>query len=296
MLAALQRLRNVLAGRTKFPPYRIYTTQNDTEVHAGGLSAVLGAPSEEDRHEWDNQWGRFCQDRDTAAEYAQASQALNALPEGLVAQVAVTLLFDHSGSMHGEKILHSAIAAEGAAHLLARWSIPFELLGFTTRGWHGGQSRKAWLKTRRPKRPGRLCDLLHVVYRQADDTGSFAGATLKPMLRPDLLHENVDGEAIQWAARRLTAVDREGKILVVVSDGAPVDDATLHHNDNDILLRELRRVVEEVERSGIVLVAVLLDRKHSCYGVSVPAEKPEDLEGAVLNAVVGAMIGKGFGW
>lgn len=295
MLAAFKRLLGALTWRSKFPPYRIYSTQNDTEVHANELNAVLGVLSEEDRLEWENQWSRFSQNRDTAKEDAQASQAMSALPKALLAQVVVTLLFDHSGSMRGEKILHAAIAADGAARLLSRWNIPFEILGFTTRGWQGGQSRKAWLETRRPRRPGRLCDLLHVVYRQADDLAPFDRATLKPMLRPNLLRENVDGEAIQWAVRRLNALDRTVNILVVVSDGAPVDDSTLHHNDNDILMRELRRAVEEVERSGIVLVGVLMGEKRSCYGVSVVADKPEGLERAVLDAMIGAIASQGFG-
>lgn len=289
MLDFLKRLLRHPDRQAKSLPYRIYTTDYDLEIRGDQLSDALGSPSEEDRIEWESQWLKLGQHLD-AADPASAKPAMGHLSDRLLRQLAVGFLLDHSGSMKGEKILHTAAAAERVALLLMELNVPFELLGFTTQGWHGGRSRKSWLKRRRPRRPGRLCDLLHLIYRTADDTVPFDRSILKPMLRPDLLRENIDGEAIEWAVKRMKAIPRDTKALFVISDGMPADDATLLHNDPEILSRDLQRVIAEVEKSGILLVGIVLGRQPSPYKAHVVVEKPEDLEAFAIKALVQTIV------
>jgi cobaltochelatase CobT len=170
----------------------------------------------------------------------------------------VTLLIDNSGSMRGKTIELACIAADLICAALENCSVTTEVLGFTTMGWKGGQSAQEWLRAGRPANPGRLNDLLHIVYKGADEPYRRARLNLCAMMSADLLKENIDGEALAWAARRLMGRSEQRRILLVISDGAPVDQATIEANDDkDILDRHLHEVIGEIERSGqIELTAI----------------------------------------
>jgi cobaltochelatase CobT len=169
----------------------------------------------------------------------------------------VTLLIDNSGSMRGRPIAIAAICADILARTLERCGVSTEILGFTTRGWKGGQSREAWLSAGRPANPGRLNDLRHIVYKRADEPYRRARRNLALMMREGLLKENIDGEALLWAHGRLMARPEERRILMVISDGAPVDDSTLSVNNGTYLERHLRQVIGWIEtRSPVELIAI----------------------------------------
>jgi cobaltochelatase CobT len=169
----------------------------------------------------------------------------------------VSLLIDNSGSMRGRPIAIAAICADILARTLERCGVATEILGFTTRGWKGGQSREAWLSAGRPANPGRLNDLRHIVYKRADEPYRRARRNLGLMMREGLLKENIDGEALLWAHNRLIARPEERRILMVISDGAPVDDSTASANGGSYLERHLRQVIEWIEkRSTVELIAI----------------------------------------
>lgn len=164
----------------------------------------------------------------------------------------VTLLIDNSGSMRGRPITVAAMCGDILARTLERCSVKVEILGFTTRAWKGGQSRERWVAAGKPPNPGRLNDLRHIIYKSADTPWRRARRNLGLMLREGLLKENIDGEALLWAYRRLLARPERRRILMVISDGAPVDDSTLSVNPGNYLERHLRHVIREIERSGVV--------------------------------------------
>ncbi|MBT3557920.1 MAG: cobaltochelatase subunit CobT [Rhodospirillales bacterium] len=169
----------------------------------------------------------------------------------------VTLLIDNSGSMRGRPITVAAMSADILARTLERCGVKVEVLGFTTRSWKGGSSREKWVSDNKPKNPGRLNDLRHIVYKSADTPWRRARANLGLMLREGLLKENIDGEALLWAHNRLLARSEQRRILMVISDGAPVDDATLSANPGNYLEKHLRDVIEWIEtRSPIQLTAI----------------------------------------
>jgi len=169
----------------------------------------------------------------------------------------VTLLIDNSGSMRGRPISIAAISADILARTLERCGVKTEILGFTTRAWKGGQARESWLAAGRPPQPGRLNDLRHIVYKQADEPWRRARPSLGLMMREGLLKENIDGEALLWAHNRLIGRAEERKILMVISDGAPVDDSTLSVNSGSYLERHLRQVIGWIEqRSPVELAAI----------------------------------------
>ena len=169
----------------------------------------------------------------------------------------VTLLIDNSGSMRGRPISIAAISADIMARTLERCGVKTEILGFTTRAWKGGQAREDWLAAGRPPMPGRLNDLRHIVYKKADDPWRRARKNLGLMMREGLLKENIDGEALMWAHQRLLARPEDRRILMVISDGAPVDDSTLSVNRAGYLEAHLRKVIEWIEKaSPVQLVAI----------------------------------------
>jgi len=169
----------------------------------------------------------------------------------------VTLLIDNSGSMRGRPITLAAISADILARTLERCGVKTEILGFTTRAWKGGKAREQWLADQKPPRPGRLNDLRHIIYKEADTPWRRAKTNLGLMLREGLLKENIDGEALMWAHERLLARAEDRRILMVISDGAPVDDSTLSANPNNYLDLHLRSVIEWIEtRSPVELVAI----------------------------------------
>jgi cobaltochelatase CobT len=169
----------------------------------------------------------------------------------------VSLLIDNSGSMRGRPITVAAMSADILARTLERCGVKVEILGFTTRAWKGGQSREQWLAAGKPANPGRLNDLRHIIYKPADAPWRRARKNLGLMLREGILKENIDGEALLWAHNRLLVRTEERKIMMVISDGAPVDDSTLSVNPGNYLERHLRDVIEWIEtRSPVELVAI----------------------------------------
>jgi cobaltochelatase CobT len=164
----------------------------------------------------------------------------------------VSLLIDNSGSMRGRPITVAAMSADILARTLERCGVKVEILGFTTRAWKGGQARERWIAAGKPPNPGRLNDLRHIVYKPADAPWRRARRNLGLMLREGILKENIDGEALAWAHNRLLGRPEERKILMVISDGAPVDDSTLSVNPGNYLEKHLREVIREIERQSIV--------------------------------------------
>ncbi len=169
----------------------------------------------------------------------------------------VTLLIDNSGSMRGRPISIAAISADILARTLERCGVKTEILGFTTRAWKGGQSREAWLADGRPANPGRLNDLRHILYKQADEPWRRARRNLGLMMREGLLKENIDGEALLWAHDRLLRRPEDRRILMVISDGAPVDDSTLSVNQAGYLESHLRKVIDWIEKQSPVQLAAI---------------------------------------
>ena len=169
----------------------------------------------------------------------------------------VTLLIDNSGSMRGRPITVAATCADILARTLERCGVKVEILGFTTKAWKGGQARESWLAGGKPQTPGRLNDLRHIIYKSADAPWRRARANLGLMMREGLLKENIDGEALIWAHNRLLARREQRRILMMISDGAPVDDSTLSVNPGNYLERHLRAVIERIEtRSPVELLAI----------------------------------------
>ncbi len=169
----------------------------------------------------------------------------------------VSLLIDNSGSMRGRPIMVAAVCADILARTLERCAVKVEILGFTTRAWKGGASRDDWLKAGKPASPGRLNDLRHIVYKSADAPWRRARKNLGLMMREGLLKENIDGEALMWAHQRLIGRSEQRRILMVISDGAPVDDSTLSVNSGHYLERHLRKVITEIEtKSPVELIAI----------------------------------------
>ena len=169
----------------------------------------------------------------------------------------VTLLIDNSGSMRGRPILVATMCADILARTLERCGVKVEILGFTTRAWKGGQARERWLAQGRPRNPGRLNDLRHIVYKNADEPWRRARKGLGLMLREGLLKENIDGEALLWAHERLLSRMEERRVIMVISDGAPVDDSTLSVNPRNYLERHLRAVIQWIElMSPVQLLAI----------------------------------------
>ena len=197
----------------------------------------------------------------------------------------VSLLIDNSGSMRGRPIAIAAICADILARTLERCGVQTEILGFTTRGWKGGQSRESWLSAGRPPNPGRLNDLRHIVYKRGDEPYRHARRSLGLMMREGLLKENIDGEALLWAHNRLIARPEERRILMVISDGAPVDDSTASANGGTYLERHLRQVIEWIEkRSTVELIAIGIGHDVTrYYQRAVTIMDAEQLAGAMVE-------------
>ena len=201
----------------------------------------------------------------------------------------VTLLLDNSGSMRGRPISIAAISADVLARTLERCGVKVEILGFTTRNWKGGLSRDAWLTAGKPAHPGRLNDLRHIVYKQADEPWRRARKNLGLMMREGLLKENIDGEALLWAHQRLLARPEDRRILMVISDGAPVDDSTLSVNSAGYLEAHLRKVIEWIEaKSPVQLVAIGIGHDVTrYYRRAVTIMDAEQLGGTMIEQLAG---------
>ena len=201
----------------------------------------------------------------------------------------VTLLIDNSGSMRGRPISIAAISADVMVRTLERCGVKAEILGFTTRAWKGGQSREAWLGGGKPSHPGRLNDLRHIVYKKADEPYRHARKNLGLMMREGLLKENIDGEALLWAHARLLARPEDRRILMVISDGAPVDDSTLSVNSAGYLEGHLRKVIDWIERqSPVQLVAIGIGHDVTrYYRRAVTIMDVEQLAGTMIEQLAG---------
>jgi cobaltochelatase CobT len=197
----------------------------------------------------------------------------------------VTLLIDNSGSMRGRPITVAAMCGDILARTLERCSVKVEVLGFTTRAWKGGQSREQWVAAGKPQMPGRLNDLRHIIYKAADTPWRRARKNLGLMLREGLLKENIDGEALLWAYRRLLARPEHRRILMVLSDGAPVDDSTLSVNAGNYLERHLRDAIREIENRDLVeLIAIGIGHDVTrYYRRAVTIVDAEELGGTMMQ-------------
>jgi cobaltochelatase CobT len=201
----------------------------------------------------------------------------------------VTLLIDNSGSMRGRPISIAAISADVLARTLERCGVKTEILGFTTRAWKGGQSRESWLAGGKPSHPGRLNDLRHIVYKKAGEPYRHARKNLGLMMREGLLKENIDGEALLWAHARLLARPEDRRVLMVISDGAPVDDSTLSVNNAGYLEQHLRKVIDWIERqSPVQLVAIGIGHDVTrYYRRAVTIMDVEQLGGTMIEQLAG---------
>ena len=209
----------------------------------------------------------------------------------------VTLLIDNSGSMRGRPIMVAACCADILARTLERCGVKVEILGFTTRAWKGGHAREAWLNALKPGLPGRLNDLRHIVYKSADAPWRRSRRNLGLMMREGLLKENIDGEALAWAHDRLLARPEQRRILMMISDGAPVDDSTLSVNSGSYLERHLRQVIQEIEtRSPVELLAIGIGHDVTrYYRRAVTVTDAEELAG-VMTEKLAELFDEDLAW
>ncbi|GAO38206.1 hypothetical protein SCH01S_10_00160 [Sphingomonas changbaiensis NBRC 104936] len=273
--------------------YAPYTTKFDVVVTAADLDDHLGYLGIRDGEQLEQAWQELQSGLSPwrTKLHLLASEADARIRAHLSAaeraSTVVSLLFDQSGSMRGQKMLFAAATADLAREFLVTLGIRCEVLGFTTVRWRGGKSRRRWKwRLGRPRKPGRLNDLLHVIYRDADDVRtSTGGPELKQMLRHDLPKENIDGEALEWASDRLRSRPEPRKLLIVLSDGAPVDDSTLLENGPTYLADHLRAVVERIDRETVIEVAALGIgyAAHDFYRLSAHVEAPAELGAALLR-------------
>ena len=197
----------------------------------------------------------------------------------------VTILIDNSGSMRGKPISVAAVCADILARTLERCSVKVEVLGFTTKHWKGGSSREKWVTNEKPRFPGRLNDLRHIIYKSADTPWRQSKNNIGLMLKEGLLKENIDGEALRWTFNKMKKRKEERKILMVISDGAPVDDSTLSTNTNDYLEIDLKNTVNSIEKfSSIELLAIGIGHDVTrYYKRAVKITDVHDLGDAMIN-------------
>jgi cobaltochelatase CobT len=279
----------VLLLKHKYSLYHVYCRDFDVEIEADKLDTVLVAKPSLDRTGMSAEQLAEIR-RDLAARQADRDSAVRAAAARIGAAISqrvlddtiVSLLIDHSGSMRGLPVLFAATAAMTASGLLDGIGIKQEVLGFTTVRWKGGLSREQWLRDGKPAHPGRLNDLLHIVYCSAGER--LQARHCETMQRVELLKENIDGEAVAWAVRRLYRCRERHKYLIVLSDGAPVDDSTMHENRDAYLDRHLRSVIRESR--SVCLAAIGLNfRVERYYARSITVAAPEELDGAVLRII-----------
>jgi len=303
MLGSIARFRRKLywcaVGSSR--PYKVFTRKFDKVMRAGELGAFLGPLSKAEQVSLDEAWQVFqaaltgWRTKLQVSALEASARIRDRLSDGERADTVVSILLDHSGSMRGQKILLSAAAMDVIQNFLSLLGLSVEILGFTTTSWRGGKSRRLWRRMLCPPYPGRLCDLLHVIYRDGSEQRlATAPHLFKAMLRPDLLKENVDGEALEWASSRLRTYPHRRKILLVVSDGAPVDDSTLQANDPEILDRHLREVIHTLETSGdIDIAAIGIGLEFDVakyYSTSVTIHTAEDLGAALISLLERLLI------
>lgn len=285
--------------------YHVYATEFDVEIDADELDFYLGWRA---RRRWKKAIQQYETDRPTwLPQFENISDANTVRAPGDSgseggADLVVSLLVDHSGSLRqGGSILACGVV-EVVANYLSRLGVAYEILGFTTTTWKGGLSREKWQADGKPWNPGRLCDLLHIVYKSADETYSGAPSEIMNLLCDSLLKENIDGEAICWAAERLRVRPEAKKLIVVVSDGAPVDDSTLAVNSSGFLEKHLRSVIgsissEEGYRVGAVGLNYDVSRYYPRHVTLSSATDPRNGLIAFLNqCLVGPFSGEISPW
>ena len=307
---------NIVAQSEADPEYLIYTTKFDEEVHAGEIAEAeelgrlrmtldkqlepyKGAVgrlanrlqrrllAQQNRHwEFDHEEGILDTGR-LARIIATPTTPLSfkVEKEREFRDTVVALLLDNSGSMRGRPISIAAISADILGRTLERCQVKVELLGFTTRAWKGGRSREQWISDGRSDKPGRLNDLRHIVYKSADTPWRRSRDNLGLMMKEGILKENIDGEALEWAHARLAVRPESRKILMVISDGAPVDDSTLGANRSDFLEKHLRKVIAMIDRRKLVeLIAIGIGHDvTNYYSCAVTISDVDQLAGAMTN-------------
>jgi cobaltochelatase CobT len=282
------------------PDYRAYTTKFDRVVRAGDLDSVLGRLSGKEKAARQEAWhsaqtGLLSWKTQLHLVAADASARIHKhLSDEERADTVVSLLLDQSGSMRGQKMLFAAATLEFAQAFLLTLGFACEVLGFTTSQWCGGRSRERWKWRLSPSHPGRLNDLLHIIYKSADEQCDSSGHwNLGQMLRADLPKENIDGEAVLWATERLLTLPRTRKHLIVLSDGAPVDDSTLYENGPNYLSDHLQDVVKRIVESGkIGMSAIGIGPQfHDFYPVSSQIDAPDELGAALLSLLERVLAG-----
>jgi cobaltochelatase CobT len=272
--------------------YRVYTKAFDRTLSAQDIDSALGPLTTAQNAALDEAWAVFQHGlvgwkTKLQLHALETSETVRrSTTDADRSDTVVSILVDQSGSMRGQAMLLAAAASDIAQDFLRHLGCKVEVLGFTTVSWRGGRPRKRWLWRLRPRHPGRLCELLHIIYRSADDErASGAGWSFRAMLRPDLPKENVDGEALEWAAQRLRTRPERRKILIVLSDGAPVDDATLAANGLNYLEQHLRAVISSITSAGdIEIGSVGIDFDVSkYYANSSVVETPDSLGSELID-------------
>jgi cobaltochelatase CobT len=276
--------------------YRAFTTAFDEVVDAAQLAHLPKLSVNEERS-----FAAATQQFDTlfagerVAIAASGASLVRDLLQGMSteerAQTVVSFLIDHSGSMDGLRMMSALLAVEGTVDALHHAGISTEILGHTTTSWKGGKSRRAWRWAGRPSNPGRLCDLRHIVYASADRHLRNTWH-LRMALRPGMLHENIDGEALMWAAERLDHALWARRVICLVSDGAPVDDSTLAANEDQTLLaRHLEDVEQSLVKEGFVIGALLIGgenfREPSLFERAV---EPQEAGIGLLRLILRALL------
>lgn len=249
--------------------YKAYTTEYDLILSAEDIPDKLRDTSPDQQQGWvdingegwrhtlslsEEYRGNLANCKEAAmrsAQYFPRNRGSGSIPF-----LAITILVDQSGSMRGRPIAAVKSAIAIVTTMLSQMDTKVEILGFSTAGWVGGFAYQHWLHHNRPERPGRLCALLHIIYKSAEDL-EWNEQSQQAMLHPDVLRENIDGEALRWARDRLEAIAARRKILLILSDGAPLDDATLLHNGPSYLERDLQRAIAEIEASGTIQLAAI---------------------------------------
>lgn len=276
-------------------PYKIYVADYDIEIRAEDIARRVDEISTHHvkywRHEGDPEWVAAIDNTEQKLQNLAQANLLVDLPNNL-SDFVISLLIDHSGSMKGETMQAVASTAKAVTDALTVKGAKVELLGFTTAGWHGGFARRKWLECGRPRYPGRLCALMHIIYKAADD-GHLKDEAFQVMLNPGIHYENIDGEAIEWAERRILARPEKQKLLLVISDGAPVDDSTLTHNGPSILWHHIKNVIGRIETENAVdLGAIGVNyRVSGFYANSAAAEDLTELP-AITADFVSKMISR----
>ncbi len=257
-------------------PYKVYTTEYDIEIRAEDIAGRLSEISRDHPKYWqdevDPEWVANVENSKLKAKDLLEAGLITDMLDDL-SDFAISLLVDHSGSMRGEPMIGIAATVGALTEVLSDKRAKVELLGYTTAGWKGGFARGKWLASGKPKYPGRLCAVMHIIYKAADDQ-KLNEAAFYAMQNLGTLYENIDGEAIEWAERRLLERPEKHRLLVVISDGAPVDDSTLTQNGPSILWRHIKKVIGRIEtEKSVVLCGIGINyRVDEFYANSVSVE------------------------